>query len=131
MFKEIQIYCSGDEVCFDDIQKSERPTVVVNTEHIVSISEIRTWGFCTGNEDFPYRVIRMSTGERILCVPESANELVRLLEESRENNTDAFIEYLRKWVASHNENDYYTFGYIISTHLDDFIDNFKNYIKGE
>ena len=44
--------------------------------------------------------------------------------------TDAFIEYLRKWVASHNENDYYTFGYI-SKHLDDFIDDFKNYMKGE
>ena len=78
MFTRVQIYCKS-KCCFDDIQKSSRPFIVINTDQISSIDPKTDWGFCEGHRDYPYRVLNMYNGDKYLCVLESANELEELL----------------------------------------------------
>lgn len=82
MFTKVQIYCEEQECCFNDIEKSERPSIVINTDHIISLSHKTNWGLCAGHERYPFRILHMTDGNRYLCVLESADELEKLLFQS-------------------------------------------------
>lgn len=80
MFARVEIYCSGSSVCFHDIENSDIPTIIINTEHIVSISDRTSWGFCEGHQKFPYRIMQMDNGEKHYCVVESIEKLIETLK---------------------------------------------------
>ena len=84
MFIKVQIYCEKRECCFNDIETSEKPEIIINTEHIASLEPTTIWGICEGNENYPYRVLNMGDGKSYLCVAESANELERVLLKQTE-----------------------------------------------
>ena len=91
MFARIQIYCAGN-CCFNDIQKSNKPTVIINTEHIICVGPRTTWGFCSDHKEYPFRIVEMSTGLKFQCVLESANELVELIKQDHGTITTELSE---------------------------------------
>ena len=79
-FVKIRIYCEGGKnCCFDTIQKSRKPTILVNTNEISTLEEKTDWGFCDNYQKYPYRRLTMHNGKTYLCVLESANELEQIL----------------------------------------------------
>lgn len=86
MFTKVQIYSDRVECCFDDIRKSKKPEILINTEQIISLDPTTDWGFCEGHEDYPFRVLNMTGGKSYLCVAESANELERTLLKQKDDN---------------------------------------------
>lgn len=79
MFVEVQIYTNKESVAFVDIQHSDRPTVTINTFYITSIGPLATYGFESIHKKYPYRIIRMTSGECFWCVAESANRIEKIL----------------------------------------------------
>ena len=79
MFTEVQIYCKKGKCCFDDILKSKKPKIIINTLQVSSLEPKTDWGFCDNHEKYPYRVLNMANGDKYLCVLESANDLEKLL----------------------------------------------------
>lgn len=86
MFIKVQIYGERGKCSFNDIRKSEKPEIPINTEQIVSLEPTTDWGFCEGHKDYPFRVLNMAGGKSYLCVAESANELERALLKQKGNN---------------------------------------------
>ena len=80
-FYKVQIYCKANKCCFDDIQKSSKPSIVININEISSLEEQTDWGFCEGHKNYPYRKLKMNNGDAYLCVLKSANELENILIE--------------------------------------------------
>ena len=81
-FIKIQIYKlanNSDKVCFDDIKSSHKPYITINVDNIVLITQAECWGFCVGNENYPYRVIKMIDGTMIYCPEKSADNLENML----------------------------------------------------
>lgn len=81
-FFKIQIYKlvnPADKVCFDDIKYSYKPYVTINADNIVTITQTECWGFCVGNENYPFRILKMIDGTSIYCPEQSANNLENLL----------------------------------------------------
>lgn len=91
MFIKVQIYCNRENCCFDDIMKSQKPELLINTEEIVSLDPTTDWGFCAGHKDYPYRVLNMIGGKSYLCVKESANELERALLKQNGPQSEALL----------------------------------------
>ena len=89
-FVKVQIYCKGNHCCFDDIKKSSKPYITINTSEISSIEPKHDWGFCENYWKYPYRKLKMNNGDVYLCVLESANELEKILlgEDEHEGDTD-------------------------------------------
>lgn len=89
-FVKVRIYCQGNRCCFDDIQKSSKPYITINTSEISSIEPKTDWGFCENYWKYPYRELKMNNGDVYLCVLESANELEKILlgEDEHEGDTD-------------------------------------------
>lgn len=79
MFIKVQIYCERENCSFNDIRKSKKPEILINTEQITALGPTIDWGFCEGHEKYPFRVLNMKDGKSYLCVKESANELERAL----------------------------------------------------
>lgn len=79
MFTKVQIYCDKEKSCFNYIQNSTRPWILVNTDNIVSLGPATDWGFCEGHENYPYRILSLKDGSRYLCIKESADELEQTL----------------------------------------------------
>ena len=77
-FIKIQIYHRG-EACFDDIENSTMPTIVINIDNISALEERRTWGFCAGHSKYPFRVLRMKNDDYYYVPLDNANELEKLL----------------------------------------------------
>jgi len=86
MFTKVQIYSEKIECCFDDVRKSKKPEILINTEQIISLDQTTDWGFCEGHEKYPFRVLNMTGGKSYLCVAESANELERTLLKQKDDN---------------------------------------------
>ena len=74
-FIQVQIYCSGNSCCFDDIKRSNKPFITININEIVSLGQREDWGFCDEHWKYPYRILTMSNGDKYLLVVDSANEL--------------------------------------------------------
>lgn len=86
-FIKIQIYKlsnPSEVVCFDDIKSSHKPYLTINVDNIVTITQAECWGFCVGNENYPYRKINMIDGTSIYCPEQSANNLENILINSHE-----------------------------------------------
>lgn len=79
MFTKVQIYSDKEECCFNDIQNSKRPRILVNTDSIVSLGPATDWGFCDGHENYPFRILSLKDGRQFLCIKESADELEQTL----------------------------------------------------
>lgn len=77
-FVKLTYYCSGD-CCFSDIRDSKKPSVVINLERIDSLGPEETWGFCDGNENYPYRRLTLASGDIYLLPVETADFLERTL----------------------------------------------------
>lgn len=78
-FIKIRYYSSGEKVCYDDIAKSPIYTAIVNINKIVSMTDRIIW-FCGPNaKKFPYRVIKMSNGERFFVTEDTGLELENVL----------------------------------------------------
>ena len=83
-FIKIKTYCQGNDtkkVCFDDIQNSNMPNVIINIQHIVSISEARTWGYCTDNEKYSYKILVLDNNDFYLIPLETAEIIEERLFE--------------------------------------------------
>ena len=88
MFIKVQIYGELNKCCFDDIRKSKKPEILINTEQITSLGPTVDWSYCEGHEEYPYRVLNMTDGKGYICVAESANELERALLKQNGDNHD-------------------------------------------
>lgn len=79
MFTKIQVYCEGENCCFDRIKNSIKPNILINTDQISSIGPKTDWGFCQEHEKYPFRRLVMANGREFICVLESAEQLEMLL----------------------------------------------------
>ena len=78
-FVKLTYYCSGNDCSFSDIRNSKKPNVVINQEQIVSLGPEETWGFCEGNENYPYRQLTLANGDTYLLPIDTADFLERIL----------------------------------------------------
>lgn len=78
-FIEIQIYCSANKCCFEDIRKSKKPTIVINTDCVSSLSEKQDWGFCDRYWAYPYRKLTMNNGDSYLVPLEEGDKIKQTL----------------------------------------------------
>lgn len=88
-FIKISYYCHAKSgCCFDDIKKSRKPSVVLNIEHIVALGPMEYWGFCEGNEKYPFRRLSLDDGDLYFIPIDTADILEKSLFENQKEPAD-------------------------------------------
>lgn len=78
-FVKVRIYCKGDRACFDNIRRSNGPSIVINIDAISTINENAQRWFCDYDASYLYGELRLVNGEYYLLPIAAAKNLALIV----------------------------------------------------
>ena len=78
-FVKVKIYCKCSGATFDEIKKSTKPEILINTDEIVSIGPKDDWGFFPGYLNYPFKKLTLHNNDSYYLPLKEADELEKQL----------------------------------------------------